>query len=43
MKITLLDGNVKDFENGLSIYEMAKSLSIGLAKKGKLIKILEKL
>ena len=26
MKITLLDGDVKDFENGLSIYEMAKSL-----------------
>lgn len=33
MKITLLDGDVKDFENGLSIHEMAKSLSMRLAKK----------
>ena len=32
MKITLKDGSVKEFENGLSVYEIAKQISEGLAR-----------
>ena len=33
MKITFLDGNSKEFQNGLSSYEIAKSISSSLAKR----------
>ena len=33
MKITFLDGSNKEFENGLSSYEIAKSISSSLAKR----------
>ena len=33
MKVTLLDGSAKEFDNGMSVYDIAKSLSPGLAKK----------
>ncbi|SFC42230.1 threonine--tRNA ligase [Clostridium uliginosum] len=32
IKITLKDGSVKEFESGLSVYEIAKSISEGLAR-----------
>ena len=32
IKITLKDGSVKEFEAGLSVYEIAKSISEGLAR-----------
>ena len=32
MKITLKDGSVKEFKDGLSVYEIAKELSEGLAR-----------
>lgn len=33
MKIKFTDGSIKEFENGLSAYEIANSISISLAKK----------
>lgn len=33
MKITFLDGSIKEFDNGLSAFDIAKSISSGLAKK----------
>ena len=32
MKITLKDGSVKEFQDGLSVYEIAKQISEGLAR-----------
>jgi threonyl-tRNA synthetase len=32
IKVTLKDGSVKEFETGLSVYEIAKSISEGLAR-----------
>lgn len=32
IKVTLKDGSVKEFESGLSVYEIAKSISEGLAR-----------
>jgi len=32
IKVTLKDGSVKEFEAGLSVYEIAKSISEGLAR-----------
>lgn len=32
IKITLKDGSVKEFESGLSVYDIAKSISEGLAR-----------
>ena len=37
MKITFLDGSNKEFENGLSSYEIAKSISSSLAKRSILL------
>lgn len=39
MKITLFDGSVKEFENGMSVLEIAKSLSQKLGKKALVAKI----
>ena len=39
MKITLFDGNVKEFENGMSALEIAKALSQKLGKKALAAKI----
>ena len=33
IKITFLDGNVKEFEKGISAGEIAQSISSGLRKK----------
>ena len=33
MKVTLKNGEVKEFDSPLSVYEIAASLSAGLAKK----------
>lgn len=33
MEITLLDGSSRTFQDGLSVYEIAKEISIGLSKK----------
>ena len=38
IKITFPDGAVKEFEAGISTLEIAKSISLGLAKKPWLVK-----
>ena len=32
IKITLKDGSIKEFEDGLSVFDIAKSISEGLAR-----------
>ena len=32
MKITLKDGSIKEFNDGMSVYEIAKEISEGLAR-----------
>ena len=43
MKITLKDGSVKEYENNMSVIDIAKDISEGLARVACAVRLMEKL